>query len=284
METWAAAGGRGPRVLRAQPHRGDLRAVPRLRRGSRQSQIDTSAGRPGRLASGRTLSGERRRKVADDRRRPERSGPRGHRTEHGAPAGQPGGGGAGRAGRGVRGPAVRAALLRAPGRACWARREPDPALVEALWTGALVGYVRCFSGRTGGADRRRPHRAEAGRRRRRVPRRWSRSCATTTRPGTSNPREAFSIGAAQANDGRPTGVAVVSTPRPLVDDVTVRLLGRVAYALSGLLDARMQADPGAGAGGGREADADRAQPAAAAAPLRRRDGLTGARASTSRYS
>jgi hypothetical protein len=55
-----------------------------------------------------------------------------------------------------------------------------------------------------------------------------------------NPREAFTIGAAQANDGRPTGVAVVSTPRPLVDDVTVRLLGRVAYALSGLLDKRMQ--------------------------------------------
>ena len=45
---------------------------------------------------------------------------------------------------------------------------------------------------------------------------------------------------AQSNDGRPKGVAVISTPRPLVDDTTVRLLGRVAYALSGLLDARMQ--------------------------------------------
>src|SRR3712207_4018868 len=55
-----------------------------------------------------------------------------------------------------------------------------------------------------------------------------------------NPRESFTIGAAQANDGRPTGVAVVSAPRPLVDDTTVRLLGRVAYALSGLVDARMQ--------------------------------------------
>ena len=38
----------------------------------------------------------------------------------------------------------------------------------------------------------------------------------------------------------PQGVAVVSTPRPLVDDTTVRLLGRVAYALSGLVDARMK--------------------------------------------
>ena len=48
-----------------------------------------------------------------------------------------------------------------------------------------------------------------------------------------NPRESFTIGVAQSNDGSPTGVAVVSTPRPLVDDTTVRLLGRVAYALSG---------------------------------------------------
>jgi hypothetical protein len=55
-----------------------------------------------------------------------------------------------------------------------------------------------------------------------------------------NPRESFTVGAAQANDGRPTGIAVVSTPRPLVDETTVRLLGRVAYALSGLLDKRMQ--------------------------------------------
>jgi hypothetical protein len=120
-----------------------------------------------------------------------------------------------------------------------ARPEPDPAMVEALWTGALVGYARCFSGRAGvltdddiGAlelegdvrefhgmvKRLRDHYAS-----RHV-----------------NPRESFTIGAAQAGDGKPTGVAVVSAPRPLVDDTTVRLLGRVAYALSGLVDARMQ--------------------------------------------
>lgn len=117
--------------------------------------------------------------------------------------------------------------------------EPDPVLVEALWSAALTGYVRCFSARAavltdadlaelaldgdvsqfhGMVKKLRDHYAS-----RHV-----------------NPREAFTIGAAQANDGRPTGVAVVSTPRPLVDDVTVRLLGRVAYALSGLLDARMR--------------------------------------------
>ncbi|WP_232662930.1 hypothetical protein [Pseudonocardia sp. TRM90224] len=131
-----------------------------------------------------------------------------------------------------------------------ARPEPDAAMVEALWTGALVGYVRCFSGRTavladadlaelkldgditefhGMVKKLRDHYAS-----RHV-----------------NPREAFTIGAAQSNDGSPTGIAVVSAPRPIVDDTTVRLLGRVAYALSGLLDARMaqqQADVLAAAG------------------------------------
>jgi hypothetical protein len=117
--------------------------------------------------------------------------------------------------------------------------QTDDALVEALWTGALIGYVRCFSGRSdvlteddlgelgldgdvrdfhGMVKKLRDHYAS-----RHV-----------------NPREAFTIGAAQSNDGRPSGIAVVSTPRPLVDDTTVRLLGRVAYALSGLVDARMQ--------------------------------------------
>ncbi|MEJ3652602.1 hypothetical protein WEH80_06430 [Actinomycetes bacterium KLBMP 9759] len=128
--------------------------------------------------------------------------------------------------------------------------EPDTAMVEALWTGALVGYVRCFSGRTavladadlaelkldgdvtefhGMVKKLRDHYASRH----------------------TNPREAFTIGAAQSNDGSPTGIAVVSSPRPIVDDTTVRLLGRVAYALSGLLDARMaqqQADVLAAAG------------------------------------
>jgi hypothetical protein len=118
--------------------------------------------------------------------------------------------------------------------------DTDTALVEALWTGALIGYVRCFSARTpmlteadlaeleldgdvtefhGMIKKLRDHYAS-----RHV-----------------NPREAFTIGAAQANDGTPNGVAVVSTPRPIVDDTTVRLLGRVAYGLSGLVDARMKA-------------------------------------------
>ena len=119
-------------------------------------------------------------------------------------------------------------------------READAALVEALWTGALVAYARCFSGRTKvltdddlaelGLDgdvagfhrallRLRDHYASRH----------------------ANPRETYTVGVAQKNDGTAAGVAVVGAPQPRVDDTTVRQLGRIAYGLSGLVDARMQA-------------------------------------------
>lgn len=117
--------------------------------------------------------------------------------------------------------------------------SPDPVVVESLWTGALLGYARCFSGRAAvlteedlgrlelDADASEFHE-------------MMRKLRDHYASRHVNPREAFTIGAAQSNDGRPAGVAIVSTPRPLVDDATVRLLGRIAYGLSGLLDARMQ--------------------------------------------
>jgi hypothetical protein len=116
--------------------------------------------------------------------------------------------------------------------------DADGALVEALWTSALVAYARCFSEETqvlSSADldalelpgevtafhdallRLRDHYAS-----RHV-----------------NPRETLSVGAA-ASEGAPVGVAVVSAPHPSVDDTTVRQLGRIAYSLSGLLDGRMR--------------------------------------------
>ena len=117
--------------------------------------------------------------------------------------------------------------------------RPDTALVEALWTAALVGYVRCFSGRTKiltDAD------VESLELEDEVVT-FHRTFPTLRDHYASrhvNPREEFTIGIAQANDGSPTGVAIVSAPRPLVDDTTVRVLGRLGYALSGLVDARMQ--------------------------------------------
>ena len=125
--------------------------------------------------------------------------------------------------------------------------QPDTALVEALWTGALVAYARCFSGRTkilSDADlaelkldgdvagfhrallRLRDHYASRH----------------------ANPRETFTVGVAQRTNGTAAGVAVVGAPQPAVDDTTVRQLGRIAYGLSGL---RGRPDAGRAAEGAR---------------------------------
>jgi hypothetical protein len=58
---------------------------------------------------------------------------------------------------------------------------------------------------------------------------------------TTNPREQFSIGVAQDPDGAAGGVAVTSGRQPLVDDVTVRQTGAIAFALSALVDERITA-------------------------------------------
>lgn len=120
------------------------------------------------------------------------------------------------------------------------RVDADPALVEALWTGAVTGYVRCFSARTATLSRDDVAGLEldgdvTG----------FHDTVLTLRDHYAsrhvNPREAYTIGVAQSNDGSPRGVAVVSAPRPPVDETTVRVLGRIAYSLSALVDARMTA-------------------------------------------
>ena len=116
----------------------------------------------------------------------------------------------------------------------------DAALVEALWTGALVAYARSFSGRTkilaeADLDKLELDGDVAGFHRAVVRLRDH----YASRHG--NPRETFTVGVAQRNNGTAAGVAVVGAPQPGVDDTTVRQLGRIAYGLSGLVDARMQA-------------------------------------------
>ena len=120
------------------------------------------------------------------------------------------------------------------------RPDADPALVEALWTGALVAYARCFSGRTKvltvdhlaelelDGDVAGFHRAVLRLRDHYASRH-------------ANPRETYTVGVAQKNSGTAAGVAVIGAPQPGVDDATVRQLGRIAYGLSGLVDAWMQA-------------------------------------------
>jgi hypothetical protein len=121
-----------------------------------------------------------------------------------------------------------------------ARPDADAALVEALWTGALLAYARAFSARSTvlsdddlaelklDGDVAGFHRALLRLRDHYASRHV-------------NPRETFTIGVVQRDNGTAAGVAVVGAPQPRVDDTTVRQLGRIAYGLSGLVDARMQA-------------------------------------------
>jgi hypothetical protein len=119
------------------------------------------------------------------------------------------------------------------------RGPADDALVEALWTGALVGYARCFSARTGvlaaddvtalglDGDVREFHEAVLRLRDHYASRHV-------------NPRESLTVGVV-LDGGSAAGIAVVAESRPAVDDLTVRMLGRIAYGLSTAVDERIGA-------------------------------------------
>lgn len=119
------------------------------------------------------------------------------------------------------------------------RPDADAALVEALWTGALLAYARCFSPRTKVLTE-----ADLGELKLDGDVTGFHKALLTLRDHYAsrhvNPRETFTIGVAQGVDGKATGIAVVGAQQPGVDDTTVRQLGRIAYGLSGLVDARMQ--------------------------------------------
>lgn len=120
--------------------------------------------------------------------------------------------------------------------------QPDDLFAEALWTTAVLSYARCFAAGPRGVGltledvtatklegdlegwhgillRLRDHYADPA----------------------ANPRERYSVGASQDDDGKPVGIAVTSVPQPLVDEVTVRQTGALAYALSRTVDERLAA-------------------------------------------
>lgn len=120
-------------------------------------------------------------------------------------------------------------------------RERDDVLVEALWTTAMLSYARAFApGKSAGLTeddlaqtklegdlvewhhlllRVRDHHADPA----------------------INPREIFSVGVTQDEQGAASGVAITSARQPSVDDLTVRQTGAIAYALSQLVNDRIEA-------------------------------------------
>jgi len=118
----------------------------------------------------------------------------------------------------------------------------DGAVVEGLWTTALLSYARCFSvGVTDTAlteadlTATQPHGEVLD---------WHKVLLQLRdhyADRTANPRERFSVGVALNDTGAAEGIAITSAQQPLVDDVTVRQTGAIAYALSELVNGRIAA-------------------------------------------
>jgi hypothetical protein len=126
--------------------------------------------------------------------------------------------------------------------AALAAPEPDDLTVETLWTVALLSYGRCFAPGDRGMGLTADDVAGTG-----LPgavTEWhemlGRLRAHYADP-VRNPRERFSVGVSQDDSGRAAGIAVTSARQPLLDEVSVRQTGALAYGLSRLVDERITA-------------------------------------------
>jgi hypothetical protein len=122
-----------------------------------------------------------------------------------------------------------------------AHPRPNPVLIESLWVSALNSYARCFRPGARGmgltvADVRATE----------VPgevAEWHELLGRIrdlSLDGPVNPRETYSVGISQTEGGEAAGIVITSAVRPLVDDVTVRQTGRLAFELSRLVDERIK--------------------------------------------
>ena len=153
--------------------------------------------------------------------------------------------------------------------------EPDPVVVEAVWTTALLSYARCFAATGDGVALTE---SDLTQRPSRVPRWWSGtgcccSCGTTTPTRRSILASVSRSGWRRTRTAAPSGIAITSARQPLVDDLTVRQTGAIAYALSGLVDKRIelrQKEVFDDLESWSKADLDRLDPLDVAAPAGRR--------------
>ena len=104
---------------------------------------------------------------------------------------------------------------------------PDPVVVEGVWTMALLSYARCFAQRGTaaalGEDELTTVQPESD------VLEWHKVLLQLREhygDPTNSPRERFTVAVTQDADGAASGVAITSVKQPLVDEVTVRQLGR----------------------------------------------------------
>jgi hypothetical protein len=113
-------------------------------------------------------------------------------------------------------------------------------VLEAVWTTAALSYNRCFATGPRGMGLTEADVTGTGLRGEVVA--WHKVLwqlrAHFASP-TDNPRERFEVGAVQNENGGVDGIAITSTPRPALDDQTIRQTGALAYSLSQVVDKRI---------------------------------------------
>ncbi len=120
--------------------------------------------------------------------------------------------------------------------------DPDEVVVESVWTTALLSYARCFSPTGEDVALTEDDVATTHSAREEVVK-WHRLLLQLRdhyADASVNPRERFSVGVTQGADGTASGVAITSARQPLVDDLTVRQTGAIGYALSAIVNARIE--------------------------------------------
>jgi hypothetical protein len=119
--------------------------------------------------------------------------------------------------------------------------EASSQVIEGLWTTTLLCYGRCFAPNDRGMGLTEADLSETGIEGEVVE--WHKMLTKMRKHFASpkeNPRERFTVGITQNTDGTPSGVAVMSTTTPTLDEVTVRQTGSIAYALSQLVNQRIK--------------------------------------------
>jgi hypothetical protein len=118
--------------------------------------------------------------------------------------------------------------------------EREGVVLEALWTTTVLSYTRCFAPGPRGQGLTPEDVTATGLAGDVLG--WHKILEQLRRHYADpavNPREAFSVGTSRDEAGAANGIAVTSVRQPLVDDLTVRQTGAIAFALSQIVDKRI---------------------------------------------
>ncbi|HEY0499331.1 MAG TPA: hypothetical protein VGD48_26535 [Kutzneria sp.] len=120
-----------------------------------------------------------------------------------------------------------------------AAEDADAVVIEGVWTTATLSYARCFADAGGG---RLTDEDVSGLPLKGEVLEWHKLLVQLREHYASealNPRARFEVGAAEGADGLVGGIAITSVDQAVLDDVTVRQTGALAYELTRLIDKRI---------------------------------------------